>query len=118
MLKEKVKQLREQADAAEEMGKDMTRCLIIARRIQRGDHVPLKDHKYLAEHNPELYQMAMKMRMPNPDPEDHDSVLDDEEEDKSFTNYSLDMEEGGIPEPADSGGIDAAEAIPIDMAAE
>lgn len=80
MLEEQLKNSNEQAEAAGDSFEAFSKCLTIAQRITRGDIVPLKDIKYLMEHEPDLYKQAILMRRPNDDPEKHDSVLEDEDE--------------------------------------
>lgn len=48
----------QQADAMEEQAKEMSKILLIARRIMHGDKVPIKDEKKLMEFDPKLYNMA------------------------------------------------------------
>ncbi len=49
----------------------------IARRIQNGDKVPLKDIKFLAKKEPKLYMMAMTFkRNDNPKPKKYKTVLE------------------------------------------
>lgn len=56
---------KQQADAMEEYGEEMAKCLEIARRISRGDHVPAQDEKKLMDFNMEIYQMAKEMAAMN-----------------------------------------------------
>jgi len=62
--------------------------MTIAHRITKGDKVPLKDMKYLMEHEPDLYKQAILMRQPNPKPKEHKSVLEEEDEQISTEEYS------------------------------
>ncbi len=56
---------------------DIAKCMKIARRIQNGDKVPLKDIKFLAKKEPKLYMMAMTFkRNDNPKPKKYKTVLD------------------------------------------
>lgn len=55
----------QQADAMKEYGEEMAKCLEIARRISRGDHVPAQDEKKLMDFNMEIYQMAKEMAAMN-----------------------------------------------------
>lgn len=54
----------------------------IARRIARGDKVPLKDEKKLMEYSSELYQMAKMSAMINEGKKHkkHKSLFEDEED--------------------------------------
>ena len=56
---------------------DIAKCMKIARRIQNGDKVPLKDIKFLAKKEPKLYMMAMTFkRNDNPKPKKYKTVLE------------------------------------------
>ncbi len=56
---------------------DYAKCMKIARRIQNGDKVPLKDIKFLAKKEPKLFMMAMTFRRnDNPKPKKYKTVLD------------------------------------------
>ena len=56
---------------------DLAKCMKIARRIQNGDKVPLKDIKFLAKKEPKLFMMAMTFRRnDNPKPKKYKTVLD------------------------------------------
>lgn len=73
---------RQQADAMQEYGEEMAKCLEIARRISRGDRVPAQDEKKLMDFNMDIYKMAKEMATINMDKEhrDWDSLWGDEEE--------------------------------------
>lgn len=79
MLREELKNSKEQADAAAEGFESFGKCLTIAQRITRGDNVPMKDMKYLMEHEPDLYKQAIMLRQPNDDPKNYKSVLDEDD---------------------------------------
>lgn len=51
----------------------------IARRISNGDNVPMQDHRFLAEYDPNLYKAALKASIvaENNDPEDYESLADE-----------------------------------------
>ncbi|MDE6025096.1 MAG: hypothetical protein K2G45_06575 [Lachnospiraceae bacterium] len=72
---------QQQAEAMEEAGQELSKILIIARRIMHGDQVPSQDEKKLMDFDEKLYQMAKsagalaKYR----DKKKHDSLWDDEE---------------------------------------
>lgn len=53
----------QQADAAEEYGKEFGKIMTIARRIMHGDIVPPADEKKLMEFDSDLYQMAKNAGM-------------------------------------------------------
>ena len=56
---------------------DIAKCMKIARRIQNGDKVPLKDIKFLAKKEPKLFMMAMTFRRnDNPKPKKYKTALD------------------------------------------
>ena len=57
----------QQADAMKEYGEEMAKCLEIARRISRGDHVPAQDEKKLMDFNMDIYKMAKEMAAVNMD---------------------------------------------------
>ncbi|MDE7428948.1 MAG: hypothetical protein K2N00_06725, partial [Lachnospiraceae bacterium] len=56
---------KQQADAMQEYGENMAKCLEIARRLSRGDKVPLQDEKKLMEFNMGIYPMAENMATRN-----------------------------------------------------
>ena len=89
MLEKQLEASKKEAEAMEDMYKAFAKCLKIASRISRGDIVPAKDMKYLAEHEPDLYKQAIMLRMPNPKPKKHKSLVDDEDE-KSDQTQSAD----------------------------
>lgn len=94
--KEMVDNFREQKEGAEDFGKIWSRCMTIAIRIGAGDIVPLKDEKYLQEHEPKLYMSSMTMRMLKEDPEEYDSILEDEEEKKDASGPIASESASGI----------------------
>lgn len=62
---------------------DLAKCLKIARRILNGDKVPMKDRKFLAEHDRDLYEMALTFQRHNPKPKKYKTVLDENDEEKA-----------------------------------
>ena len=72
----------QQGDAMREYGEETAKCLEIARRISRGDHVPAQDEKKLMEFNMEIYQMAKEMAAMNMEGKhkEWDSLWGEEEE--------------------------------------
>ena len=68
---------QEEENSSESSLMDTAKCMKIARRIQNGDKVPLKDIKFLAKKDPKLYMMAMTFkRNDNPKPKKYKSILD------------------------------------------
>lgn len=64
---------------SEEMDVQM-KCLKIAMNIMKGKKVPPEDERYLMEHDPEGYKLAIAMRsMEREDDEECESVLKDED---------------------------------------
>ncbi|MBO6228962.1 MAG: hypothetical protein J6O50_00215 [Ruminiclostridium sp.] len=102
MLEKQLEASKKEAESMEDMYKAFAKCLKIASRISRGDIVPAKDMKYLAEHEPDLYKQAILLRMPNPKPKKHKSLVDDEDEKTSET-------QGGDASAESSG--DGSEAV-------
>ena len=72
----------QQADAMKEYGEEMAKCLEIARRIGRGDHVPAQDEKKLMDFNMDIYKMAKEMAAVNMDKDakEWESLWGEEEE--------------------------------------
>ena len=67
-------------DSMRKAMKVMKACNKIAARIRAGDHVPLKDLRYLMKNDPQAYQMAMAARKPKEDPKKWESAIPKEEE--------------------------------------
>ena len=110
MLEKQLEASKKEAEAMEDMYKAFAKCLKIASRISRGDIVPAKDMKYLAEHEPDLYKQAILLRMPNPKPKKHKSLLDDEDENTDeIQGENSESESGGIEDIAAADGADSAE---------
>lgn len=76
----------EQARAATQSGdegmEDFAKIMEIARRIARGDRVPLSDEKKLMEYDGDLYQMvkAAALVNRNKDSKDHKALFEDEDD--------------------------------------
>ena len=72
----------QQADAMKEYGEEMAKCLEIARRISRGDHVPAQDEKKLMDFNMDIYKMSKEMAAVNMDKDakEWESLWGEEEE--------------------------------------
>ncbi len=96
MLEMQLESAKEQGEAIEDSFSTFSKCMTIAHRITKGDKVPLKDMKYLMEHEPDLYKQAILMRQPNPKPKEHKSVLEEDDEQVSTEEYS----ENGETPPA------------------
>ena len=88
MLRKQLEASQKEAEAMEDQFEAFAKCLKIASRVSRGDIVPAKDLKYLAEHEPDLYKQAILLRMPNPKPKKHKSVVGDEDEESQETQGS------------------------------
>lgn len=73
---------KQQADAMEKAGIDMSKIMEVARRIADGAKVPAKDEEKLMEFSMELYMAAKNMAAMNADKdEEYESLWEDEEED-------------------------------------
>ena len=96
-LLDQLKSADESADAQSEALEAMSRCMKIASNLMKGKRVPPRDLKYLMEHEPKLYQMAMSRRRPSKDDEDSDPVITDEiaEEEAARTAESMAASGGG-----------------------
>ncbi len=111
MLEEELKSSKEQAEAMEDMFEAFAKCIKIAARITKGDIVPMKDIKFLAEHEPDMYKQAILMRMPNDHPRKHKSLIKDDDE---ATDDTVNPDNAA----ADESGVEAAEACDPAPAAE
>jgi hypothetical protein len=97
------------ADAPSESLRVMNRCMKIASNIMSGKQVPLKDQRYLMEHDSKMYQLAMAMRRPSKDDEKCDPVVKDEDEESSSGETAAGAEETvSSPEASADGGAAAA----------
>lgn len=83
------KQMEESDDKKYSSVMDFAKCIKIARRIQNGDRVPLKDMKFLAEKYPELYKNSILLKKHNPEPKKYKSVLDKEDEENDNANTEV-----------------------------
>lgn len=72
---------------------DMAKCMKIARRILNGDKVPLKDMRFLARKDPDLYKMALTFKRHNPEPKKYKTVLDEGDEESNETENSGEVSE-------------------------
>lgn len=77
---------KQQKDAWKEYGEEMAKCLEIARRLSRGDHVPAQDEKKLMDFNMDIYKMAKEMAAMNMEGKhkEWDSLWGEEEEEKEY----------------------------------
>lgn len=80
LVKEISMQLEAAADFKETPYDELTKCMLIATRIMKGDKVPQADIRFLAEKEPDLYSSALLMRQNNEKPKRHKSLLEDEPE--------------------------------------
>ena len=80
-LLDELERSRESSEGAKESSQDFIKCLLIAQRIMSGDRVPIKDQKFLAEKQPDLFLKAMIMKTTKADPKKNKSLIEDEEDD-------------------------------------
>lgn len=67
-------------DAMSEQLDTQMKCLKIAMNIMKGKKVPPEDERYLMEHDPDSYKLAIAMKsMTKEDKKECESVLDDED---------------------------------------
>ena len=67
-------------DAMSEQLDTQMKCLKIAMNIMKGKKVPPEDERYLMEHDPDGYKLAIAMKsMTKEDKKECESVLDDED---------------------------------------
>ncbi|WP_167957432.1 hypothetical protein [Anaerosporobacter faecicola] len=93
MCEEQLEASKDAAKGVEDMGKMME----IARRIARGDKVPIKDEKKLMEYNSKLYQTAKAAAMLNMNKKHkkYKSMFDEEnDEEQAKKIRDLDREDG------------------------
>lgn len=99
---------KQQADAMQKAGIDMSKIMEVARRIADGAKVPAKDEEKLMEFSMELYMAAKNMAAMNADKdEEYDSLWEDEEEDgqeydpkgkADNAEVSMDLPEISVPD--------------------
>ena len=90
-IKKQFENSAEDTKSSQEAMKILITCLEISRRIIAGDIVPIKDHKFLREHDPALYAKSILMRIPKKKPYKYKQLSEDDKEqnrlqDKSVTN--------------------------------
>ena len=110
MLEEMLKNSRDQSEQSAESFDDLGKCMTIAARIMNGDTVPQKDHKFLAEKYPELYEQAILMRRINHDPKKYKSLIEDEEEENSTVTDEV---AGSVPHEELLGAVPAEESAAL-----
>ena len=96
---------------SEEMDVQM-KCLKIAMNIMKGKKVPPEDERYLMEHDPEGYKLALAMRgMEKEDDEECESVLEDEDKKSGGSSGTGEAApaEGGGAAPSDGGEAASSE---------
>ena len=98
MLQMQLESAKEQSEAIEDSFSAFSKCMTIAHRITKGDHVPMKDMKFLMENEPDLYKQAIMLRQPNPKPKEHKSVLEDEELENNTESFSQGGETAPVSE--------------------
>lgn len=79
-------------------------CTRIAARIQAGDKVPLKDLRYLMQHDPQAYHMAMASRKPKENPKECESAVPKGEQDERPAKGDAAGPADGIPVTSDAEG--------------
>ena len=77
---------KQQADAMQDMGIELSKIMTVARRMSNGDEVPYTDEKKLLEYSNELYQAAKSAQMIHQmeEHEKYDSLWGEEEEPKEY----------------------------------
>jgi len=81
-LREGLRQANEASEGAAEAWKEKIKCLQIAMRIMSGNIVPIEDHRYLREKDPELYSRSITLRIEKEDPDEYDRLSEDEKDKK------------------------------------
>lgn len=95
-------------DAMSEQLDIQMKCLKIAMNMMKGKKVPPEDERYLMEHDPDGYKMAIAMKnLVKEDKKECESVLDDEDKNGGKTESS-DSGESAPTEAASGGGGEAA----------
>lgn len=100
-----------EAQALDSMRKAMKvqkTCNKIAARVRAGDHVPLKDLRYLMKHDPLAYQMAISSRKPKEDPKKWDSAIPKEKQENGQQAASSGEASGGMQASSGSEGSSGA----------
>lgn len=100
-----------EAQALDSMRKAMKvqkTCNKIAARIRAGDHVPMKDLRYLMKHDALAYQMAMASRKPKEDPKKWDSAIPKEKQENGQQAAAAGEQPGGVQASSGSEGSSGA----------
>lgn len=73
---------KQQGEAMEDYVEDLGKIMEVARRLMKGDIVPLTDEKKLMDYSMEMYQAAKNMgtMIKNQERKEHKSLWEDEEE--------------------------------------
>lgn len=110
---------KQQADAMQKAGIDMSKIMEVARRIADGAKVPAQDEQKLMEFSMELYMAAKNMASMNADKDDeYDSLWGDEEEGQEFDpEGKADNAEVSMSLPEISVPDFSSEAAPADVSA-
>lgn len=109
-LSQQLEDADDTADAQSDSLRVMNRCMKIAANIMSGKRVPLKDLKYLMEHDSKMYQMAMAMKRPSKDDEKCDPVIRDEDEESPSDKTTAAGSDGTVSAPESSAGAEAPSA--------
>jgi len=98
-LKEMRRQLndtKKQVEAEAEAMKIKKQCMVIARRIMKGDKVPDADHRFLFKNDPSLYTQAVTLKVKNDNPKKHKRLSEDEKQEEAGAPAAQDgVEETG-----------------------
>lgn len=94
-LIEFIDQLHMQSEEKDNSSNDLLKCIQIAMRIMSGHRVPVKDEKFLAETEPEMYLRAVMLRRENEDSKDYKSVLE-EDPTEQITSQEVSMKSTSI----------------------
>lgn len=113
---------KQQADAIEKAGIDMSKIMEVARRIADGAKVPPQDEQKLMEFSMELYMAAKNMAAMNADKdEEYDSLWGDEEEEQEYdpqgkadnAEVGMSLPEISVPEFS-SGEVSSEASVPAE----
>ena len=95
-------------DTLNESMKILKTCSLIASRIMAGDKVPLKDLKYLMEHDMKGYQLAMAMRKQKAKPKEWKSAIPEEEQAAQETSGGTQTQSTETQSVQSSQGVEAS----------
>ena len=88
-IKRQFENSTEDTKSSRESMKILITCLRISRRIIAGDIVPIKDHKFLREHDPALYAKSVLMRVPKKKPYKHKQLSENDKEQNKLQDESV-----------------------------